>query len=191
MQVVHIVRQTVKSPETPPSPRSSLPLWADGLRFQDQFRVHIDLSEAGTHIERRLVSFHCRPHGGFKLYHTGPAGLLRSRRPFCGAASSDCYCYYDAPVNDWPLRGCATDDSVCIRKRSDVKKTNKKKKGSCEHNNLSPVVEVFNRSNCSVLYLLLNLIDQWLFFSVVAGCFDSVGRFLGKCQQRFLWYEEC
>lgn len=67
----------------------------------------------------------------------------------------------------------------------------KKKKGSCEHNNLSPVVEVFNRSNCSVLYLLLNLIDQWLFFSVVAGCFDSVGRFLGKCQQSFLWYEEC
>lgn len=61
----------------------------------------------------------------------------------------------------------------------------KKKKGSCEHNNLSPVVEVFNRSNCSVLYLLLNLIDQWLFFSVVAGCFDSVGRFLGKCQQSF------
>lgn len=188
MQVVHIVRQTVKSPETPPSPRSSLPLWADGLRFQDQFRVHIDLSEAGTHIERRLVSFHCRPYGGFKLCHTGPAGLLRSRRPFCGAASSDYYCYYDAPVNDWLLRGCATDDSVCIRKRkSDVKK----KKGSCEHNNLSPVVEVFNRSNCSVLYLLLNLIDQWLFFSVVAGCFDSVGRFLGKCQQSFLWYEEC
>lgn len=99
----------------------------------------------------------------------------------------DYYCYYDTPVNDWPLRGCATDDSVCIKKRSDVKK----KKGSCEHNNLSPVVEVFNRSNCSVLYLLLNLIDQWLFFSVVAGCFDSVGRFLGKCQQSFLWYEEC
>lgn len=93
----------------------------------------------------------------------------------------DYYCYYDTPVNDWPLRGCATDDSVCIKKRSDVKK----KKGSCEHNNLSPVVEVFNRSNCSVLYLLLNLIDQWLFFSVVAGCFDSVGRFLGKCQQSF------
>lgn len=37
----------------------------------------------------------------------------------------DYYCYYDTPVNDWPLRGCATDDSVCIKKRSDVKKKKK------------------------------------------------------------------